>query len=130
MENEGRVRKQTSFAPQQLHDEKEPAGDSPAAANGMLPGPQTDTGVETQPQDNQDHQTVAGKLVLPSDGGDATPQASAGPVRELPNTFSIHGEQAAKRRAIAELIFFAGVNDLNRCKQMCKTWNINVSRVR
>lgn len=30
---------------------------------------------------------------------------------------SIHGEQAAKRRAVAELIFFAGTNDLNRCRQ-------------
>ncbi|GIL72919.1 hypothetical protein Vretimale_4568 [Volvox reticuliferus] len=40
--------------------------------------------------------------------------------------YSIHGEQAAKRRAIAELIFFAGVNDLRRCKQIAMTWNVKV----
>lgn len=41
--------------------------------------------------------------------------------------YSIHGEQAAKRRAIGELIFFAGVNDLRRCKQIVSTWNIKVN---
>jgi hypothetical protein len=41
--------------------------------------------------------------------------------------YSIHGEQAAKRRAIAELIFFAGTNDLRRCKQLAATWSINVT---
>ncbi|GFH16870.1 uncharacterized protein HaLaN_13382 [Haematococcus lacustris] len=41
-----------------------------------------------------------------------------------PNIHSIHGEQAARRRAIAELIFFAGVNDLRRCKQIVSVWNI------
>jgi hypothetical protein len=35
--------------------------------------------------------------------------------------------QAAKRRAVAELIFFAGTNDAWRCKQLAGTWNINVS---
>jgi len=35
--------------------------------------------------------------------------------------------QAAKRRAIAELIFFAGTNDQRRCKQLAATWNIDVS---
>mmetsp|Transcript_33425 Transcript_33425/g.73919 ORF Transcript_33425/g.73919 Transcript_33425/m.73919 type:complete len:522 (-) Transcript_33425:758-2323(-) len=38
--------------------------------------------------------------------------------------YSIHGEQAARRRAIGELIFFAGVNDLRRCKQIASVWNI------
>lgn len=32
--------------------------------------------------------------------------------------------QAARRRAVGELIFFAGVNDLRRCKQIANTWNI------
>ncbi|WIA29235.1 hypothetical protein OEZ86_011743 [Tetradesmus obliquus] len=41
--------------------------------------------------------------------------------------YSIHGEQAAKRRAVAELIFFAGTNDVWRCKQLAGTWNINVA---
>jgi hypothetical protein len=36
--------------------------------------------------------------------------------------------QAAKRRAVAELIFFAGTNDVWRCKQLAGTWNINVSK--
>jgi hypothetical protein len=34
--------------------------------------------------------------------------------------------QAARRRAIAELIFFAGINDARRCKEIASTWNINV----
>jgi hypothetical protein len=38
--------------------------------------------------------------------------------------------QAAKRRAVAELIFFAGTNDVWRCKQLAGTWNINVSIMR
>ncbi|PNW85018.1 hypothetical protein CHLRE_03g168150v5 [Chlamydomonas reinhardtii] len=41
--------------------------------------------------------------------------------------YSIHGEQAARRRAIAELIFFAGVNDLRRCRQIAVTWNVKVN---
>eukprot|EP00882_Tetradesmus_deserticola_P012625 GHRQ01013380.1.p2 GENE.GHRQ01013380.1~~GHRQ01013380.1.p2 ORF type:complete len:120 (+),score=26.89 GHRQ01013380.1:214-573(+) len=41
--------------------------------------------------------------------------------------YSIHGEQAAKRRAVAELIFFAGTNDVWRCKQLAGTWSIDVS---
>jgi len=36
-------------------------------------------------------------------------------------------QQAAQRRAIAELIFFAGVNDLRRCRQIAATWNIDVT---
>lgn len=41
--------------------------------------------------------------------------------------YSIHGEQAAKRRAVGELIFFAGVNDARRCRQIVATWNIKVN---
>eukprot|EP00200_Dunaliella_tertiolecta_P005622 CAMPEP_0202350340 /NCGR_PEP_ID=MMETSP1126-20121109/7453_1 /ASSEMBLY_ACC=CAM_ASM_000457 /TAXON_ID=3047 /ORGANISM="Dunaliella tertiolecta, Strain CCMP1320" /LENGTH=516 /DNA_ID=CAMNT_0048942295 /DNA_START=80 /DNA_END=1630 /DNA_ORIENTATION=+ len=41
--------------------------------------------------------------------------------------YSIHGEQAARRRAIGELIFFAGVNDLARCRQLASVWGIQVS---
>lgn len=44
-----------------------------------------------------------------------------------PESYSIHGEQAARRRAIGELIFFAGVNDLRRCRQIAQTWNIKVT---
>uniref|UniRef100_A0A7S0UV82 Protein kinase domain-containing protein n=1 Tax=Polytomella parva TaxID=51329 RepID=A0A7S0UV82_9CHLO len=40
--------------------------------------------------------------------------------------YSLHGESAARRRAIAELIFFAGANDLRRCKKISSTWNIKV----
>eukprot|EP00798_Chlamydomonas_sp_ICE-L_P014011 gene14011-19947_t len=40
--------------------------------------------------------------------------------------YSIHGEQAAKRRAIGELIFFSGTNDLRRCKQIASVWSIDV----
>eukprot|EP01023_Acetabularia_acetabulum_P006292 TRINITY_DN12628_c1_g1_i3.p1 TRINITY_DN12628_c1_g1~~TRINITY_DN12628_c1_g1_i3.p1 ORF type:complete len:361 (+),score=47.93 TRINITY_DN12628_c1_g1_i3:31-1083(+) len=40
---------------------------------------------------------------------------------------SLHGEQAVRRKAITELIFFAGVNDVSRCQQIVQTWNIDVS---
>ena len=36
--------------------------------------------------------------------------------------------QAARRRAIGELIFFSGTNDLKRCREIAKAWHINVSR--
>ncbi|WIA42498.1 hypothetical protein OEZ86_008486 [Tetradesmus obliquus] len=37
---------------------------------------------------------------------------------------SLHGENAARRQAITELLFFASVGDVSRCKKICKTWRI------
>ncbi|KAF8063844.1 TRN1 [Scenedesmus sp. PABB004] len=37
---------------------------------------------------------------------------------------SLHGEHAARRQAITELLFFASVGDVQRCKKICKTWRI------
>lgn len=40
-----------------------------------------------------------------------------------------HGKpslQAAKRRAITELLFFACVGDIKRCQRIVKLWNLNV----
>ena len=34
--------------------------------------------------------------------------------------------QAARRRAIGELIFFAGVNDKHRCKRIVDAWRIKL----
>lgn len=34
--------------------------------------------------------------------------------------------QAAKRRAITELLFFACVGDIKRCQRIVKLWNLNV----
>jgi L-alanine-DL-glutamate epimerase-like enolase superfamily enzyme len=34
--------------------------------------------------------------------------------------------QAARRKAITELIFFAGINDARRCSEMAALWGINV----
>jgi hypothetical protein len=39
---------------------------------------------------------------------------------------SLHGENAARRQAITELLFFASVGDLNRCKKICRTWGVQV----
>eukprot|EP00798_Chlamydomonas_sp_ICE-L_P018141 gene18141-24581_t len=39
---------------------------------------------------------------------------------------SIHDEQAARRGAVSELIFFAGTNDLRRCQKLVTQWNIKV----
>ncbi|KDD75764.1 protein kinase [Helicosporidium sp. ATCC 50920] len=40
---------------------------------------------------------------------------------------SLSGSSAARRRAITELLFFASVGDLWRCKKICETWHIRVS---
>ena len=40
---------------------------------------------------------------------------------------SLHGESAAQRQAITELLFFASVGDVKRCKRICATWTIDVS---
>ena len=40
--------------------------------------------------------------------------------------FSMFMCQAARRRAIGELIFFSGTNDLKRCREIAKAWHINV----
>jgi hypothetical protein len=37
---------------------------------------------------------------------------------------SLHGENAARRQAITELLFFASVGDVNRCQRICRTWRI------
>ena len=42
---------------------------------------------------------------------------------------SLHGESAAQRQAITELLFFASVGDVKRCKRICATWTIDVSLV-
>lgn len=46
--------------------------------------------------------------------------------RSLGQQVSLHGEQAALRRAIGELIFFAGVNDIERCQKIVSAWNIKL----
>lgn len=43
---------------------------------------------------------------------------------------SLHGEHAARRQAITELLFFASVGDLPRCKKLCRTWSIQVGLLR
>ena len=35
--------------------------------------------------------------------------------------------QAAQRRAITELLFFASVGDVRRCERLCRVWNLDVS---
>eukprot|EP00887_Chlorella_sp_A99_P006013 scaffold27.g6013.t1 len=40
---------------------------------------------------------------------------------------SIHGDTAARRRAITELLFFASVGDLRRCKRIVRLWNLKAS---
>lgn len=39
---------------------------------------------------------------------------------------SLHGSDAAKRQATAELNFFSYVGDLERCIRIVQTWNLNV----
>ena len=37
--------------------------------------------------------------------------------------------QAAKRRAITELLFFASVGDLRRCQRIVRIWNLQARGV-
>lgn len=57
--------------------------------------------------------------------------AGGGPgTRELMHEkggLSLHGQNAARRQAITELLFFASVGDLLRCQKICATWKIDVS---
>ena len=39
---------------------------------------------------------------------------------------SLHGETAAKRQAITELLFFASVGDLYRCRKITTAWGLQV----
>ena len=41
------------------------------------------------------------------------------------NKHSIHGEGAARRQAASELLFFAGVGDVERCKQIAADWRLD-----
>ena len=40
---------------------------------------------------------------------------------------SLHGETAAKRQAITELLFFASVGDLYRCRKISTAWGLQAS---
>lgn len=42
--------------------------------------------------------------------------AHSGSAAKVNNQDSLHGETAAKRQAITELLFFASVGDLYRCR--------------
>jgi hypothetical protein len=43
---------------------------------------------------------------------------------------SLHGDSAARRQAVTELLFFSSVGDLARCQRICASWRIDVSRHR
>lgn len=51
-------------------------------------------------------------------------------VRQRVTTPSRATLQAARRRAITELLFFASVGDLRRCQRIVRIWNLNVRPVR
>ena len=38
--------------------------------------------------------------------------------------------QAAKRRAVQELLFFASLGDMRRCQRIVRLWNLVVSLTR
>ena len=40
---------------------------------------------------------------------------------------SLHGETAARRQAITELLFFASVGDLYRCRKITTAWGLQAS---
>ena len=48
----------------------------------------------------------------------------------LPNLSELSELQAAQRRAIGELLFFASVGDLRRCERLVKLWGLKVPKAR
>lgn len=46
---------------------------------------------------------------------------------DVPSGPSMHGESAARRQAIPELLFFASIGDVSRCKKIVATWKIDLS---
>jgi len=69
---------------------------------------------------------------LEKDGGSSGPiellakGMAATAVRPAPG-LSMHGSEAARRQAITELLFFASVGDLARCKNLCDAFSIDIS---
>lgn len=47
--------------------------------------------------------------------------------RKIEGTLSLHGDTAARRRAITELLFFASVGDVRRCQRIVRLWNLKIS---
>ena len=43
-----------------------------------------------------------------------------------PTHICTHAVQAARRRAITELLFFASVGDIRRCQRIVRIWNLQV----
>lgn len=56
----------------------------------------------------------------------AAEKAAGGPSLEAHGGLSLHGQNAARRQAITELLFFSSVGDLYRCQKICSTWKIDV----
>ena len=54
----------------------------------------------------------------------AGPPGSGGGAAEHAG-LSLHGQNAARRQAITELLFFASVGDLLRCQRICDAWKID-----
>mmetsp|Transcript_9932 Transcript_9932/g.17884 ORF Transcript_9932/g.17884 Transcript_9932/m.17884 type:complete len:474 (-) Transcript_9932:2297-3718(-) len=63
-----------------------------------------------------------------------TPAATQSPTWPVSNgggknddQHTLHGDSAAKRRAVTELLFFASMGDLQRCKRIVQVWNLKVN---
>lgn len=59
-----------------------------------------------------------------AEGADASGDTAADPPRAP--SLSIHGASAAKRQAATELLFFASVGDLDRCRAIAAGWDLDV----
>lgn len=53
------------------------------------------------------------------------PQSNANAERES-GGLSLHGEAAARRQAITELLFFASAGDVDRCQKLVEIWGLEV----
>jgi hypothetical protein len=67
------------------------------------------------------------KRAAPPHGGTpAPPAAAADDAGTNLAALSIHGASAAKRQAATELLFFASVGDLDRCRAVAAGWGLDV----
>lgn len=89
----------------------EPAGDS--LLDLSVQGTQDNLGIRPYAQNGD-----------PQESGDDTNHSKR---RYAEAQQSIHGDTAARRRAITELLFFASVGDIRRCQRIVRIWNLQVS---
>ncbi len=97
------------------------AGDDDAAAGSGAPRPQCAGALaKVHPQQGDPLKEAPGIFRIMADEQPANGEGQV----------SLHGETAARRQAITELLFFASVGDTYRCKKIVSAWGLHVRNCR